>query len=301
MKKLISVVLVAVMLLALLPAALTVNADTYSGTCGQNVTWSLDTSTGVLTISGTGNMRDYALGYPGFYTYRNDITSVVIENGVTAIGNYAFYNLTNMASVTIPNSVTSIIQRAFRSCTSLTSVTIPNSVTLIGSEAFSGCSSLSTIRFEGSAPTIDSDVFSGVTATAYYTWGDVSWTESVRKNYGGYITWVPVYPSGTCGDNVTWSLDPSTGVLTISGTGDMWDFSDDYPGFYDYKDYITSVVIENGVTSIGRFAFFELSKIASVTIPNSVTSIGDYAFEYCSGLKSVTIGNSVLLSDIATR
>ena len=101
--------------------------------------------------------------------------------------------------------------------------------------------------------------------------------------------------SGTCGDNVTWTLNTSTGALTISGTGAMTDYtSSSRAPWYSYRSSITSVSIGSGVTKIGNHAFNgNYSRLTSVTIPNSVTSIGIYAFINCSGLTSVTIPASV--------
>ena len=96
--------------------------------------------------------------------------------------------------------------------------------------------------------------------------------------------------SGTCGDNLTWTLDDE-GTLTISGTGDMYDYDDNYTATpWDSYGYdIKSIIIENGVTSIGEYAFCFLRALESIIIPNSVTSIGNYAFNGCSSLKSATI------------
>ena len=98
--------------------------------------------------------------------------------------------------------------------------------------------------------------------------------------------------SGTCGDNLRWTL--SNGTLTISGTGTMADYSS-YTNapWYDYHSSIKSIVINDGVTSIGSQAFAWCSSLTSVTIGNSVTSIGDGAFLGCSSLTSITIPNSV--------
>ena len=94
--------------------------------------------------------------------------------------------------------------------------------------------------------------------------------------------------TGSCGDNVTYSLDTETGVLTISGTGKMTDYSaEDCP--FNNRAYIKSVIIENGVISIGNYAFSYFGSLTNVTIPNSVTSIGYDAFNYCKSLTSVTI------------
>ncbi|MCD7881705.1 MAG: leucine-rich repeat domain-containing protein [Clostridiales bacterium] len=102
-----------------------------------------------------------------------------------------------------------------------------------------------------------------------------------------------VLDSGTCGDNLTWTLN-SDYVLIISGTGDMtdWSSSSSIP-WYSYIEKITQVVIESGVTSIGRYAFYNCTGLTSVVIPDSVTSIGNYAFRGCTGLISVSIPDSV--------
>ena len=99
--------------------------------------------------------------------------------------------------------------------------------------------------------------------------------------------------SGSCGDNLTWELD-AEGTLTISGTGDMWDYTwqEKTPWASSYSS-IKEVILKNSVTSIGEYAFSDCSSLTSVTIPNSVTSIGEYAFSGCSSLTSVTIPNGV--------
>lgn len=98
--------------------------------------------------------------------------------------------------------------------------------------------------------------------------------------------------SGTCGDNLTWSLED--GVLTISGSGAMTNYSStsNVP-WYSSRSIISLAIINEGVTSIGYQAFYYCSGLTSITIPNSVTSIGWSAFYYCSGLTSITIPNSV--------
>lgn len=102
-----------------------------------------------------------------------------------------------------------------------------------------------------------------------------------------------IVDSGTCGANVTWTLD-SNGTLTISGSGAMKDCaSPSESPWYNNRGQIKSVTIEQGVTSIGKGAFYDCSSLTSVTIPSGVTSIGEGAFRYCSRLTSVTIPDSV--------
>ena len=99
--------------------------------------------------------------YNPWYSQQEKIKKVVIEDGVTSIGNNAFENCSGLTSVTIPNSVTSIGYRAFYGCSGLTSVTIPNSVTSIGDRAFSGCSGLTSLTIGNSVTIIGSEAFYG--------------------------------------------------------------------------------------------------------------------------------------------
>ena len=130
-------------------------ASAQSGTCGDNLTWTLSDS--VLTISGTGAMANY--NTMPWYKYCLSIQSVIITDGVTSIGDHAFYGCSSLTSVTIPNSVTSIGERAFSGCSSLTSITIPNSVTSIGSSAFVCCSSLTSVTIPNSVTSIGNGAF----------------------------------------------------------------------------------------------------------------------------------------------
>lgn len=98
--------------------------------------------------------------------------------------------------------------------------------------------------------------------------------------------------SGSCGENATWEFDYST--LTISGTGAMEDYSfyDEAP-WYEYMYYINRVVIQKGITSIGKNAFWDCEYLTGVTIPEGVESIGDYAFSICKRLRRITIPDGV--------
>ena len=131
------------------------------------ITWTL--KRGTLTISGTGDMPDYRFVYDTnhgqttapWYSEREKIKKIVIEDGVTSIGKCAFHNCESLTSVTIPNSVTYINLYAFKECDSLTSITIPNSVKLIEEEAFSGCSRLTSVTLSNSLVVLGWRVFGG--------------------------------------------------------------------------------------------------------------------------------------------
>ncbi len=293
-----------------------------SGTCGaegDNLVWTL-TCEGLLTISGTGDMAEVeSTSDVPWSAYVSSIKSVVIEDGVTSIGPGAFFNCTVLSSIEIPNSVTSIGAYAFYYCIALTSVTIPNSVVYIGGAAFLDCTGLTSITIPAGVKNIGYDAFYGCTgltsitcnATTPPTCGEycfegvdksipVNVPAGTKSAYKGADEWKeftniqemeckPV--SGTCGANLVWTLS-CDGVLTISGTGAMTEFfgesSDDRP-WAALLSAIKSVVIEEGVTSIGMGAFYECEALTSVTIPSSVTGIGYGAFLNCSGLASITI------------
>ena len=156
-------VLQVMLVFAVVPVSAADDAAT-SGTCGENLTWTL--SGGTLTISGSGEMKNYSWESVPWYSSRTTIQSVVIEDGVTYIGESAFWACSSLTSVVIPDSVTTIGGYAFSECSSLTSVTIPDSVTTIGSGTFGGCSSLTSVDIPEGVTTIGSGAF-GVIKVAY--------------------------------------------------------------------------------------------------------------------------------------
>ena len=115
------------------------------------------------------NYEDYEYNRAPWYVVRVLINTVVIKDGVTSIGDFAFYDCSDLTSVTIPNSVTSIGEHAFDGCSGLTSVTIPNSVTSIGNGAFSGCSGLTSITIPNSVTNIGKSAFLGCTGLTSIT------------------------------------------------------------------------------------------------------------------------------------
>jgi len=168
-----------------------VDAAGVCGANGNNLNWVLDDE-GTLTISGSGAMMDYTFDSSAPWSSRSEsIQKVVIENGVTTIGEYAFHNCAKLTTVEIANTVTDIKAVAFLGCEVLTNVTIPASVKSIGISAFQWCPSLNKICFEGSAPTIGEYAFYSQAVTAYY-YPDDSWTTSAKLQYGGTVTWVPL-------------------------------------------------------------------------------------------------------------
>ena len=225
------------------------------------------------------------------YPAGKEKTSYTIPDSVTSIGEYAFAGCHRLTSITISDSVTSIGKNAFRDCESLTSITIPDSVTSIDHNAFADCVSLVSITILNPDCEIydDEDTISD-TATIYGHVGSTA--QSYAKEYDRTFLETSMVAFGTCGDSLTWMLD-TDGILTIAGTGEMDDYEYAESPWHVYKNEIITVMIENGVTSIGEYAFAEFYSLTSITIPDSVTSIGFAAIGACESLISITIPDSV--------
>lgn len=161
-KRILSILLALALLCALLPAAaLPAHAQTYSGTCGSNLTWTYDSSTGTLNIQGSGEMKDheYMMDAPPWYDMRDYAKKIVIGSGITSIGEAAFYDFTAVTNVTIPSTVKKIGDHAFDRCISLPGITIPSSVTSIGEGAFQACLALTAVSIPTSVTSIGEDAF----------------------------------------------------------------------------------------------------------------------------------------------
>ena len=254
MKRIWSIILTLCLLAGMAPPWTNAAEVPTSGTCGDNLTWTL--VNGVLTISGTGDMTDYAnLSDVPWYDSVANIETVLMERGVTSIGGYAFYGCRSLTNVTIPDSVTYIGNVAFSGCGGLTSVEIPNSVTSIGERAFDSCSGLTSVDIPNSVTSIGERAF--------------------------------VYCSALTDINVS-----AGNNVYVSESGVLFNISRSSLICYPAGKTETAYVIPNSVTSIGDFAFYSCSGLTSVTIPSSVTVIDDYAFtisddEEIEGLQDV--------------
>ena len=238
-----------------------------SGTCGDNLTWTLDDA-GVLTISGEGKMWDWSkITSVPWFSRRESIQVVRIEESVTSIGKFAFNNCSALVSVTIPAGVTNIGDSAFCNCNSLTSVTIPEGVTGIGYRMFSHCSSLTNVTIPPCVISIGDEAFCACSSLSSVTI-PAGVTTIGNKAFLG------------CNSLMTVTIPES--VTTIGDES------------FGYCSSLTSVTIPDAVTTIGKGAFEGCSSLTSMTIPENVTTIGSYAFQGCSGLTSVTIPGAVI-------
>ena len=222
--------------------------------------------------------------YVGKAAYRykgsSDNKSVVIKDGTTCISGLAFEDCSGLKSIIIPNSVTSIGIHAFSGCSSLTSLIIPAGVTSLGSSDIGGCINLTSLALLADSNVdylinflsfIDENILSNL--TVYVPASTLSKYDSGSYCQKPHFSALGAF-NGYCGENVKYSFDTYTGVLKISGVGEMWSLPCD-----SYKSWIKSVEIENGVTSIAERAFEGYSSLISITIPNSVEYIGNWAFD----------------------
>ena len=167
-------------------------------------------------------------------------------------------------------------------------------ISAIQDGAFANYSALKQIVFLGDKPTVKLSTFKKVTATAYFPPDNETWAGGGLVNHGGTLYWVAGEPgtSGLCGDNLNWTFQD--GVLTVSGTGPMYDYgTKSWMPWLDLRNEIIKVVIEPGVSSIGCAAFANCTELQQIIIADSVQSIGGQAFLFCSKLTAVSIPDGV--------
>ncbi|WP_400232431.1 leucine-rich repeat domain-containing protein [Methanomethylophilus alvi] len=273
-----------------------------SDVCGDNLTWTLDEK-GTLTISGTGDMYDRPSGISEpLFTPMHLVRTVVICDGVTSIGDYAFFGYPYLSEVTIPNSVKSIGDYAFFQCEALTNITIPSSVTSIGDQVFTLCSTLTGITVSESNPSYSSDngvLFDkgkeelihypvGNGRTSYAIPNTVTLIGEFAFRECKYLTDITIPDSvktiGTKAFQGCIGLKGITIPDSVTSVGD---------GAFQSCYHLVNVTIPNSLKSISKYMFSNCSYLVSVTIPDSVETIGESAFFRCSELRQVTIGNSV--------
>lgn len=208
-----------------------------TGTCGDGVNWEL-TYNGILTISGTGPMQDYATEADRpWNAYKYTVKTIIVKEGVTTIGANAFKHCDNAQTATLPNSVTSIGENAFAFCGAIAEIDLPDNLKIIGKNAFNVCKSITAIHIPESVTEIHYAAFSSCTSLQEVNW---------PKN----ITVITERVFASC-DSLSLFVIPD-GVTTIEN------------GAFLYTGNLRRVVIPSSVTSIGRHAFASCYKLSAV-------------------------------------
>ena len=257
------------------------------GSCGENASWSF--KDGVLTITGTGAMTNYSSGSAPWYNIRSSIDKVVISDGITSVGNSAFYGCTALTDIDIPDSVTSIGSSAFYNCQKLDGVVIPDGVSVINSSTFYGCSSLTNIEIPDGVTSIGGSAFYNCTSLT-----SVDIPDGVTSIGGSAFYNCTSLQSVEIPDSVT-SIGNSAfnncqkldNVVIPDGVKSIGNNT------FSGCSSLTNIEIPDSVTSIGSSAFSSCSSLTNIDIPDSVTSIGSSAFSSCTSLQSIDIPDGV--------
>ena len=234
------------------------------GKLGKNLTWSLDKQ-GTLTISGKGPMPDWDSDAAGKTVQPpwepSLVENVVIEDGVTSIGDEAFFTAWKLKKISISDSVTRIGKKAFMDAQDLTQVTIPGGVTEIDDKAFTECVGLRSVKFSEGLLRIGNEAFYSCSALP-----EIQLPES--------LTSIGDVAFGEC-----------TGLTEISIPGNVSDFGQ---VIFNHCTGLKTAVLQEGIRKFSTTIFYE-SGLESVDIPASAEDIGDPSFQECRSLKTINV------------
>ena len=239
-----------------------VSAQSYSGDCGNDTTWNLNTETGQLVISGNGKVTSSP-----WKNYKNQIKNVIIENGVLELPNSAFAYCTNLENVVLGDGVTSTGNYAFSGCSKLSDIQIGNSVKRISACSFDSCSSLTQVVIPNSVITIDGGAF-----------GYCNTLERVELGNG--ITSIGNYAFSGCSSIKEISIPQGVSLI----------------GNYAFSGCrgIKEINLNEDLAVIGNNAFEYCSNIENVFIPRGITQLGEQVFNACSNLKRISVSSENL-------
>lgn len=266
-----------------------------SGECGDNATWSYKKSTKTLTISGSGAMADYE-NTDSVPWAALEIEKVIISDEITHIGDNAF-NGKNIGSIVLPSGVTSVGENAFANLPEK-SVIYVNDDALFNVIDSSITKARTAVCYLDGAVLTDTELVAGVFGTpakeglAFAGWrkilknGNLDYYSPTKEPVAGEkYKALFCEKSGKCGENATWTYDDVSGTLTISGTGRMYDYTEDGENSRPWEELsliIKKGVIEDGITYVGSYAFANMTmELKEVTLGKDITEIGNEAF-YCT-------------------
>lgn len=302
-----------------------------SGNCGEKVNWELENS--VLTVSGTGEMYDYFCinslyaSYPGWYDFRDDIKSVVIEPGVTYIGNYAFEGYNNLENVQLPAGLTEIGSFTFANCPALRKIELPNDLEKIGDHftatgttrgcSFQNCISIESVTLPEPLTSLGGDVFNGCYNLKTVYWNAVECHENSRETvtsnnanfqgsgvetvkFGPKVKIVPrqeFYNAGNLKEIITSGSIEYVGDKAFYGTKWQSNLPQYELCYIDHVAYIFKgfndltdnfeIEFKEGTVTITDFLFEGARRLSKIIVPESVRYVGNDAFRDCTSLSEV--------------
>ncbi len=252
----------------------------------------------LLAVVGEGDMKDYTNRNQPWRTARTSITEVVVDEGITAIGNYAFYGCTNLTRVEIPSTVSKIGSNAFGggATEKLTELYIPGSVTDIGASAFTGCSSLQTLNISEGVKNIGNSAFGGCSSLTKVSLP--STLESIDGNpfRGGVNIDEIVIPNTNKNYKVDGNCIIEIATNTIIGAYKNFTIPSyvEHLGSYSLPTLdVTSFEVPSGIKTIGNYVFSGCTNLTSISLPSSLTSIGISVFNGCTSLTSISLPSSL--------
>lgn len=280
------------------------------GTCGNGISWKL--TDGTLTISGNGEMNDFSSSQrPSWDVYKDDITKVIIETGVTNVGGYAFENYTNLRQVELAEGIEIIGSTAFSGCEGIGLLTLPQSIREIGSNAFyglgisaltipEGLETISTAAF-GNCKSLTTVNWNATNCSCTGKWGgpfyhtmDSSPCHIEEVIFGKNVHRVPNTLFYSCGSLKTVRTSGSISVVDYNAFYQTQWLNNQPEGIiyidkalYTYNGVMTkatTINIPEGVESITGMAFWNCKYLVGITLPSTLKSIGDGAFRGCTAL-----------------
>ena len=322
-----------------------------SGSCGDNVIWSLYLLDGTLTLTGSGPMAEYTATAPApWQEQASQIRSIIVSPGITRIGSYAFRSCVSLESLSLPEGLGSIGEYAFTGCNALEAAVLPEGLTAIGNSAFRNCGKLQSMTLPRSLTKLGSRIFSFCPQLVLTVWPDsaaegyatdyaisyvyaqepvcdhasvthVEAAEPTAQEWGNLEYWIcdscgqrfldealtrkvsfedvmlppeeEIIRDSRCGEDAYWTFDPASGIVTIIGTGEMYDFNQSLPAPWEaVADMVKAVRVEKGITAIGSRAFRDCTSLKEVTLPAGLVEIGDSAFRD-TGIEEVTLPGTV--------
>ena len=316
-----------------------------SGSCGDNVTWSYDANSCTLTISGSGDMEDYDATYDRddetyynpTYPWPSSVARLVVKDGVTRLGSFAFYKCTSLVEVSLPESIGAFGSYCFAECSHLISLTIPSKVTVIPQGFCSGCKKITAINIPSDVTRINKNAFltTGITTLTIPTSVVYIGTEIGNISYITYDGPQSDWEKIKIGDNnaflgssknvyaaplakgtltnststgITWEVETNY-TLRLTGSAEMPNFKSDTVPWCFYRESIKKVIFDGRLTTIGDYAFYDFINLeefytrnrrAYLIPPYKITSIGESAFEYCDKLTSFPFRDTDYLKSIGS-